>query len=74
MERKRAGTGVVAEESARNMFRQMDLRGKGSKDDTQLSTTHQNTISTTRVFSGSATGVQQFSTSGVDGRVVIWHA
>ncbi|KAK5096648.1 ARP2/3 actin-organizing complex subunit Sop2 [Lithohypha guttulata] len=73
VESKRTGQGAATKESARNMFRQMDLRGK-AKDDTQLSTTHQNTINTIRVFSGSQAGVQQFSTSGVDGRVVIWHA
>jgi len=71
--KKGPGAGAAIEDSARNMFRQMDLRGK-TKDDTQLTTTHQNTISTLRVFSGSAAGVQQFSTSGVDGRVVIWNA
>ena len=67
------GPAAAVEDSARNMFRQMDLRGK-AKDDTQLTTTHQNTISTLRVFSASAAGVQQFTTSGVDGRVVIWNA
>lgn len=61
------------EESALNMFRQMDLKGK-TKDDTQLTTTHQNTINTIRVFEGSAGGVRRFSTSGVDGRLVIWTA
>ena len=73
VETKRVDGGVVAEESARNMFRQMDLRGK-SKDDTQLTTTHQNTINTIRAYAGSPAGLQQFSTSGVDGRVVIWNA
>ncbi|KIV95370.1 hypothetical protein PV10_03035 [Exophiala mesophila] len=70
VETKRAG-GAAREESALNMFRQMDLKGK-TKDDTKLSTTHQNTINTIRVFEGSASGVRKFSTSGVDGRVVIW--
>lgn len=64
--------GAAREESALQMFRQMDLRGK-SKDDTQLSTTHQNTINTIRVFEGDAGGVKRFSSSGVDGRVVIWN-
>jgi actin related protein 2/3 complex subunit 1A/1B len=54
------------------MFRQMDLKGK-TKDDTQLKTVHQNTISTIRVYE-SAGNVGKFSTSGVDGRVVIWKA
>lgn len=59
------------EESALNMFRQMDLRGK-TKDDTQLKTVHQNSISTVREYSGSPDSVRQISTTGVDGRVVIW--
>lgn len=65
--------GVAREESALQMFKQMDLRGK-SKDDTQLSTTHQNTVNTIRIYEGSGGAVRKFSTSGVDGRVVIWTA
>lgn len=60
------------EESALNMFKQMDLKGK-VKDDTQLKTIHQNTISTIRPYEESGSGVTRFSSSGVDGRVVIWH-
>lgn len=71
IEGKKGPAGAAAEESARNMFRQMDLRGK-AKDDTQLNTTHQNTINTIRVYAGTAGEVRQFSSSGVDGRVVIW--
>lgn len=59
------------EESALNMFKQMDLKGK-TKDDTVLGTVHQNTISTLREYQGSASGVKKFTTSGVDGRLVIW--
>ena len=71
----RPGLAGAREESALQMFKQMDLKGKTSKDDTQLNTTHQNTISTIRVYEGtSAGGVRRFSTSGVDGRVVIWNA
>jgi actin related protein 2/3 complex subunit 1A/1B len=40
------------EESALNMFRQMDLKGK-AKEDTKLNTVHQNTISTIRSYGGS---------------------
>lgn len=61
----------VQDESALNMFRQMDLRGK-TKDDTQLKTVHQNSISTVRAFSGPPDAVKQITTSGVDGRVVVW--
>ncbi|MCJ1419363.1 hypothetical protein MMC32_005717 [Xylographa parallela] len=67
----RPGLGAQREESALNMFRQMDLKGK-AKDDTQLKTVHQNTIATVRSYDESGGAVKKFSTSGVDGRVVIW--
>ncbi|KAI0966981.1 WD repeat domain-containing protein [Xylaria arbuscula] len=69
----RPGLGEAREESALNMFKQMDLKGK-VKDDIQLKTVHQNTITTLRVYEGSNGSVSKFSTSGVDGRVVIWKA
>jgi len=67
----RPGMGGARGESALNMFKQMDLRGKVT-DDTKLKTVHQNTISTIRTFESSGPNVTKFSTSGVDGRVVIW--
>jgi len=67
----RPGLGNGREESALNMFRQMDLKGK-VKDDTQLTTIHQNSISTVRVYETAGGSVKKFSTSGVDGRVVVW--
>lgn len=48
------------EESALNMFKQMDLKGK-VKDDTKLNTVHQNTISTIRVYADGPGGVTKFS-------------
>lgn len=52
--------GNVREESALNMFRQMDLKGK-TKDDTQLKTVHQNTISTVRAYDEAGGVVKKFS-------------
>lgn len=63
LEKKAGANGAGAgagEESALNMFRQMDLRGK-TKDDTKLHTVHQNTISTARAFEGSGASVRKFS-------------
>jgi actin related protein 2/3 complex subunit 1A/1B len=60
LESKAAGGGAAHEESAFNMFKQMDLKGK-TKDDTQLKTVHQNTITTIRVYEGSDGGVRKFS-------------
>lgn len=67
----RPGIQDQREESALNMFRQMDLKGK-TTDDTKLKTVHQNTISTIRSFNESGGTVRKLSTSGVDGRVVVW--
>ena len=50
----------MREESALNMFRQMDLKGK-SRDDTQLKTVHQNTINTIRSYDEAGGAVQKFS-------------
>lgn len=50
----------MQEDSALNMFRQMDLKGK-TKDDTQLKTVHQNTITTLRTYDESGGTVRKFS-------------
>ncbi|KAL9051442.1 MAG: hypothetical protein Q9162_006011 [Coniocarpon cinnabarinum] len=72
LEGKKGSAGSeVQEESARNLFRQMDLKGKSASDDTKLKTVHQNTIDTIRVYEGTG-NVRKVSTSGVDGRVAIW--
>lgn len=57
----RPGMGEAREESALNMFRQMDLKGKSSKDDTQLKTVHQNTIATIRSYDEAGGNVRKFS-------------
>lgn len=56
----RPGIGDAREESALNMFRQMDLKGK-TKDDTQLKTVHQNTIATLRTYEETGGAVRKFS-------------
>ena len=56
----RPGLGAAREESALNMFRQMDLKGK-AKDDTQLRTVHQNTIPTIRVYEQADQATRKFS-------------
>jgi actin related protein 2/3 complex subunit 1A/1B len=69
----RPGMPEQREESALNMFRQMDLKGKsGGSDDTKLKTVHQNSISTIRSFEESEGRVTKISSTGVDGRVVVW--
>ena len=56
----RPGLGAAREESALNMFRQMDLKGK-AKDDTQLRTVHQNTIPTVRIYEQAGDAIRKFS-------------
>ena len=57
--------GDMREESALNMFRQMDLKGK-AKEDTQLKTVHQNTISTIRTYDESNGTVRKFSSKSMN--------
>ena len=65
----RPGLGGHREESALNMFRQMDLKGK-AKDDTKLETVHQNTISTIRSYEESGGAIRKFS-SKFNGRLYV---
>src|SRR5262249_23745306 len=48
------------DESALNMFKQLDLKGR-VKDDTKLKTVHQNTITKIRIYESSGTAVSKFS-------------
>lgn len=66
--------GEIREESALNMFRSMDLKGRagGGADDTKLRTVHQNGINMVRSFEERGGRVGKISTGGVDGRVVVW--
>ena len=59
-EKGSGGGGAQREESALNMFRQMDLKGK-VKDDTQLETVHQNTVTAIRPYESSGGRVTKFS-------------
>lgn len=44
----------------------------GSSAESELFTVHQNTITSVRVYDGSPDNVTRVSTSGVDGKLVIW--
>ncbi|KAJ5235924.1 hypothetical protein N7489_006015 [Penicillium chrysogenum] len=72
LENKAGEVRGAREESALNMFRQMDLKGQAQAD-TKLKSTHQNTVHTIRAHEEANGVVSSFSTSGVDGRVVIWN-
>lgn len=63
--------------SAFNAFRNADTRGHAGGEvgaDTELVTVHQNTITSVRPFEWGGDGtVSKVSTSGVDGKVVVWN-
>ncbi|THH27421.1 hypothetical protein EUX98_g6758 [Antrodiella citrinella] len=65
--------------AAFNTFRNADSRGMGStsgqpggSDESELFTVHQNTITSVRPYDGAPGAVSRVSTSGVDGKLVIW--
>ena len=66
--------------AAFNTFRNADSRGLGSSPgggsaiatDTELFTVHQNTITNIRPYEGAPGAVSRVSTSGVDGKLVVW--
>ncbi len=62
--------------AAFNSFRNADSRGLGGGSqlatDTELFTVHQNTITDIRAYEGAPGAVTKVSTSGVDGKLVIW--
>ena len=58
--KRRPGLDGQREESALNMFKQMDLRGK-VQNDTELRTVHQNTISTVREYDRAGGVLREFS-------------
>jgi actin related protein 2/3 complex, subunit 1A/1B len=60
------------EESALNMFRQMDLKGK-AKEDTKLNTVHQNTINKVRVYEGHGGGVAKLSSKSSSLSLALGH-
>ncbi|KAF9167645.1 hypothetical protein DFQ26_003801 [Actinomortierella ambigua] len=64
---------VEVGQSARDTFRRMDSRGQSSgSNDTELATQHQNTINSIRAYEGSRDNVSKFSSSSIDGRLIIW--
>ncbi|KAF9419529.1 hypothetical protein BGZ94_009391 [Podila epigama] len=59
--------------TARDTFRRMDSRAQSAtSNDTEIHTHHQNTINSIRAYAGSRDHVEQYSTSGIDGKLIIW--
>ena len=68
--------------AAFNTFRNADMRGQtsspglpgsGNGSETELMTVHQNTITSVRPYEGVPGQITRVSTSGVDGKLVIWN-
>lgn len=58
--------------SAMDRFRKLDVQGRAETEDTALETTHANSITEIRAMSTCNNKVNKFSTSGKDGKLVIW--
>lgn len=71
--KKSKKSGNIKEDSALNMFRKLDTTGEVNESrDISLPTIHQNTITAIRPFAYSGNKVTKVSTSGLDGKVVIF--
>merc|ERR1739844_393519 len=69
--KKAASTGGL---SAMNRFKQLDTKGReDTTNETVLNSTHQNAICDVQVFKGSRSRCSEFSTTGIDGRLVFWN-
>jgi len=68
-----AAAGAGKAQSAMNMFKNQDTLGSASNE-TKLNTKHQNSISCIQAYKGSADKVSHYSTSGLDGTLIIWAA
>lgn len=60
--------------SAMNRFKNLDKKASssGSETSTDVKTQHQNTITQVTIHTGTKKNCTKFSTSGVDGQVIIW--
>ena len=73
-ENKAAGAGKQSGASAaRNMFQSKVDMGT-TENETTLTTQHQNSINSLQAFAAAGGKVSKFSSTGVDGKVVIWNA
>lgn len=63
--------GPVSFTALRSTFRNMDLKGS-SQSISSLPTVHQNMIATLRPYAGTPGNITAFTSSGTDGRVVLW--
>jgi len=70
--RKSSASKESSASAARNMFQSKVDMGT-AENETTLTTQHQNAINTLQVFAASGGRVSKFSSTGVDGKVIIWN-
>lgn len=58
--------------SAMNRFKNLDKKASTSETSTDVKTEHQNTITQVSIYAGTKADCTKFSTSGVDGQVIVW--
>lgn len=58
--------------SAMRKFQSLDRQARIETSDTNLESIHQNTITCVCLYTGSKADASKFSTSGLDGQLVIW--
>lgn len=58
--------------SAMNRFKNLDKKASAKETTTDVRTLHQNTITQVTIHTGTKADCTKFSTSGVDGQVIIW--
>jgi len=68
-----AAAGGAKAQTAKNMFQNMDTLGSTSNE-TKLNTKHQNSISNIQAYKSAGDKVSHYSTSGLDGTLIIWAA
>ncbi len=59
--------------SAMDKFRDLDKRGQSGAADTSVLSTHQNAITQIFPMTGPRDSLVAFSTTGIDGKLVIWN-
>ncbi|VDI11557.1 actin related protein 2/3 complex, subunit 1A/1B [Mytilus galloprovincialis] len=55
-----------------NRFKNLDKKASAKETSTDVKTQHQNTITQVTIHTGTKADCTKFSTSGVDGQVIIW--
>lgn len=58
--------------SAMNRFKNLEMRASTKESSSDVKTQHQNTISQVTIHTGTKADCTKFSTSGVDGQVIVW--